>query len=86
MKEVVYKVTDAMGIHARPAGLLVKEAAKFADTKITISNGVKEVDAKRIMGLMGLGVKQGQTVTMTFDGPGEADAAEAIETFLKENL
>ena len=55
MKIVEYTIKDALGIHARPAGLLVKEAGKFA-SKIMIASPKKEVDAKRIMGVMGLGV------------------------------
>ena len=54
MKEIKYTVTDPLGIHARPAGLLVKEAAKYA-SKVSISvGGGAAVDAKRIMGVMRL--------------------------------
>ena len=55
MKTVEYTIKDALGIHARPAGLLVKEAGKFA-SKIMIASPKKEVDAKRIMGVMSMGV------------------------------
>ena len=85
MKTVEYTITDELGIHARPAGLLVKEAAKFASS-IKIAGPTKEVDAKRIMGVMSLGVKQGDTVRLTIEGEGEAAAAEALEQFLKDNL
>ena len=67
MKTIEYTITDALGIHARPAGLLVKEAGKFA-SKIMIASPKKEVDAKRIMGVMGLGVKGGDTVKLTIEG------------------
>ena len=85
MKTVEYTITDELGIHARPAGLLVKEAAKFASS-IKIAGPKKEVDAKRIMGVMGLAIKKGDVLTMTFDGPDEDAAAAALEAFLKENL
>ena len=85
MKIVEYTIKDALGIHARPAGLLVKEAGKFA-SKIMIASPKKEVDAKRIMGVMGLEIKKGDVLTMTFDGPDEDAAAAALEAFLKENL
>ena len=58
-----YTVKDELGIHARPAGLLVKEAKNFT-SKITIKKGEKEVDATRVMAVMALGVKQGETVTV----------------------
>ncbi|MDO4270951.1 MAG: HPr family phosphocarrier protein [Eubacteriales bacterium] len=85
MKIVEYTITDALGIHARPAGMLVKEAAKF-QSDIKIASPKKEVDAKRIMGVMSLGAKQGDLVKLTIAGGDEAEAAEALELFLKQNL
>ena len=83
MKEFSYVITDSEGIHARPAGLLVKEAAKF-QSDIKLKKGEK--DAKRIFGVMGLAVKCGEEIVMTAEGADEAEAIAAIETFLKENL
>ena len=85
MKEIKYVVTDPLGIHARPAGLLVKQAAGFKST-ITIDNGAKKADAKRIMAVMSMGIKQGNEITVTVEGEDEEAAAAAIETFLKENV
>ena len=85
MKEFKYVITDELGIHARPAGLLVKEAAKF-QSDIKIKNGEKEADAKRIFGIMGLAAKKGDEIVLTADGADEADAIAAIEEFLKANL
>ena len=85
MKEFKYVIKDEQGIHARPAGMFVKEAAAFS-SKVTISKDGKEVDAKRILGVMGLGVKKGHEVTFTFDGPDEDAAYEAVSKFMQENL
>lgn len=85
MKTFEYTITDPQGIHARPAGILVKEAAKFAG-KVTIEKAGKEVDAKRIMAVMSLGAKTGETVTVKVDGEGEEQAAQDLEAFFKENL
>lgn len=85
MKELSYVITDPEGIHARPAGALVKEAAAFT-SKITIGKDGKEVDAKRIFGIMGLAAKQGQTIVLKAEGDDEDAAIEKIGTFLKENL
>lgn len=85
MKEFAYTITDELGIHARPAGLLVKEAAGFS-SKITLVKDGKEVDAKRILGVMGLGVKKGAEVTVRADGADEDAAVAALEKFFKENL
>lgn len=85
MKEFNYVITDPEGIHARPAGLLVKEANKFV-SKVEIGKEGKFADAKRIFGVMGLGAKKGNEITIKVDGEDEAAAAEALEAFFKENL
>ena len=78
-----YTITDAVGIHARPAGLLAKKSAEFK-SKVTIIKGSKSADTRRLMALMGLGIKCGETITVQTEGEDEA-AAEAIEAFLREN-
>ncbi|SCP97368.1 HPr family phosphocarrier protein [Anaerobium acetethylicum] len=85
MKEFTYTIADPEGIHARPAGLFVKQAASFKSS-VTIAKDGKEVDAKRIFGVMGLGVKQGHDIILKVEGEDEAEAIEALSTFLKENL
>ena len=85
MKEFRYVITDEQGIHARPAGLFVKEAAA-CECKVTISKEGKEVDAKRILGVMGLGVKKGQEIVLKTEGADEDVAMEKLSAFLKENL
>ena len=55
MKSFHYVITDEVGIHARPAGMLVKEAKKY-ESSVMIVKGGKKVDAKKLMILMGLGV------------------------------
>lgn len=85
MREIKYTITDAQGIHARPAGLLVKAVAAYP-CKVTIAKGAKEMDAKRLLGVMSLGVKQGEEITVKADGENEDEAIAAIEAFLKENL
>lgn len=85
MKTFEYVVTDVQGIHARPAGVLVKEVKKY-QSKVMIQKGNKEVDASKLMALMGLGVKCGNTIVVKVEGADEETAAEQFEAFLKENL
>lgn len=85
MKEFTYAVTDPIGIHARPAGLLVKEAKKFQST-ITIAKDGKEVNCLKLMGVMSLGVKNGESVVVKADGADEDAAIAAFEEFFKANL
>ena len=85
MKEFKYVITDPEGIHARPAGVLVKQAATY-QSSVKIAKGEKSADAKRIFGVMGLGVKTGEEITVTVEGADEEKAAAELETFFKENL
>lgn len=85
MKEFRYVITDPEGIHARPAGLLVKQASAYK-SEIKIGKGEKTADAKRIFGVMGLGVKAGEEIVMTADGEDEAIAITEIEQFFNKNL
>ena len=85
MKEFQYTIQDPMGFHARPAGALVR-AAKAYTSKITISCGEKSAQLTRLMAVMGLGIKQGETITVTVEGDDEAVAAEEIAAFLNENV
>lgn len=85
MIAIKYVITDELGIHARPAGKLVKKAAEFP-CSAKIGTPEKMVDAKRIMGVMGLALKQGDELSMVFEGERETEAASALEAFLRENL
>lgn len=85
MKEFQYVITDPEGIHARPAGELVK-AAKAFTCSIKLTKDGKSGDCKKIFGIMGLGVKKGNEVVLTFDGDDEEAACEAISKFMQDNL
>ena len=86
MRKVIYTIQDANGVHARPAGLLVK-AAKALDSTITLENAAgKSAVATKLMAVMGLGIKQGDTVTVTVEGGDEETSAAAMEKFFSENL
>lgn len=85
MKEFTYVITDPEGIHARPAGELVKAAKNYSST-IKIAKDGKSGDCKKIFGIMGLGVKNGNEVTITVEGEDEEAAFEGIMKFMQENL
>ena len=80
-----YTIKDELGIHARPAGSLSKVAKDF-ESEIFISLGDKKVNATKIIAIMGMGIKYNDTVTVTVTGSDEKKAAEAIKSFLEENL
>lgn len=85
MKEFIYTIKDEMGIHARPAGLLVKLANKFK-SDIKIKKDETEINLNRLIQLMSLQVKYGDEVTIKVDGEDEELAISEIEQFMTENL
>ena len=85
MKEFKYTITDPIGIHARPAGLLVKAAKQFEST-VMLVKGEKSAKATSLTKLMGLGIVQGDEVSVQVEGADEDVCAAAIEEFLKANL
>lgn len=85
MKEFKYVITDELGIHARPAGQLVKKAMGFKSA-VTISCPKGQADCKRIMAVMKLVVKQGDEVVLKVEGEDEDAAAKELEEFFKATL
>ena len=85
MKTFEYTIKDELGIHARPAGLLVKEAKKF-ESECTITKDGKTKKLTQLMMLMSLGVKQGDTVTISVDGADEDAAVAALKEFFENHL
>ena len=85
MIEFVYTIKDPVGIHARPAGLLSKEGRKYTSA-ITVEKDGTAVNVLKLMALMKLGVKCGETVTVRVEGEDEAVAGPAMEEFFKANL
>lgn len=85
MKTFDYTIKDAIGIHARPAGLIVKKAKEF-ESVFTMTKDGKRADLRKLMALMSLGVKCGDTVTVTAEGIDEDIAAAAMEQFFEETI
>ena len=85
MKSFRYTITDETGIHARPAGLLVKEAQKYV-SKIVLAVGEKQTEAKKLIAVMALGVKCGEIVEVFVDGEDEEQAFLGMKNFFEQNL
>ena len=86
MKQFQYTITDPLGLHARPAGVMVKQVKTYTGTTVTVTKGDKSVNALKLMGLMSMAVKQGETVTVTVEGENEEAVCAALEQFFKENF
>ncbi|MDC7289077.1 HPr family phosphocarrier protein [Blautia schinkii] len=85
MKKFIYTIKDELGIHARPAGQLIK-CAKACESTIYISKGDKTAEATRLMAIMGMAVKKGDTVEVRAEGEREEKDIEIIKAFFEENL
>ena len=80
-----FTVKDPMGLHARPAGQLVKEAVKCT-SKLTIRKGEKTGDAKRLFNVMTLSVKGGDEVEIIVEDEKEQEEAAVLKAFCEENI
>ena len=85
MKTFSYTIKDPLGIHARPAGLLVK-AVKCTDSRVVLEKEGKSVNADRLLSVMGLGVRCGDTITITINDGDEEASLTAIRNFFENNL
>lgn len=85
MKEFVYTIKDKLGIHARPAGILVKNAKEFI-SEIKIEANDKEGNMKTIFSLMGMGIKCGDCIKVIACGNDEDIAIEKMESVFREIL
>ena len=77
-------IKDSLGLHARPAGLLVKLLSSM-DVKVTIAVNGKSADAKRLFALMGLQAKCGDTLKFECDGVDETKSADSIKELFETN-
>ena len=85
MESFVYTITDEVGLHARPAGLLVKEV-KSMTSAVTLRAKGKSADAKKIIAVLSLGVKKGEEVEVSVEGKNEAADCEALKAFFAANI
>jgi phosphocarrier protein len=70
-------IKNKTGIHARPASVFVQTASKFK-SKVQIAAKGKKVDAKSILMIMSMGLSNGTEITISADGPDEADAVKTL--------
>ncbi len=85
MRSFEYTVTDPVGIHARPAGMLAKKAKEFS-CEITLRKGEKSALATRLMAVMGLCIKCGDLITVTLSGTDEDTACTELQAWFSQNL
>ncbi|MDF2538490.1 MAG: Phosphotransferase System HPr (HPr) Family [Herbinix sp.] len=85
MKNFTFTISDKLGIHARPAGMIVK-MVKESGAKVTISKDGNDVDASKLMALMGMGIKYSDTIKLSVSGDNENETFEKLKAFFEEIL
>lgn len=86
MKSFTYTIKDNEGIHARPAGILCKTCKAMAPNKVTLTKGDQTAECTKLLAVMSLGVKCGETITLTVEGPDEDAKAVELQNWLTANL
>ncbi len=71
------------GLHARPAGELVRTVKSFAGTTVTLATSARKVNAASMLSILSLGLKAGTEIEVAADGPQEAEALAAVLAVLK---
>ena len=85
MKEKKIKIINKLGLHARPASLLVQTAMKYS-ANITIIKDEYKVDAKSIMGILMLAASCGTELIVQAEGTDEQQALDNIEKIFNEGF
>ncbi|MCT4598969.1 MAG: HPr family phosphocarrier protein [Vallitalea sp.] len=85
MEKFTAEVRNEVGLHARPASVLTKTTSKFK-SDITISKDGKDYNAKSIIGILSMGAKKGDTVSLTIEGSDEEKAAEILKSLFEDNF
>ena len=88
MTEVILtvQVTNALGLHLRPASQLVKCASEFEDCEISLTKDGQQVNAKSIMGVIMLAAEQGSEIQIIAEGNGAQEATEAVALLFAEGF
>lgn len=85
MSSFEYTIRDENGLHARPAGLLVRQAQALS-SEIMIECSGKSASLKKLLAVMGLGVRCGDVVKVSAEGKSAEEDLAKIKEFLEENF
>lgn len=85
MRQISLTLTNPVGLHARPAAQMVKAAAKFK-SKITLEGNGRKADAKSIIMVLGMGLRQNDVITISAEGADEEAAIEILTELVKQRF
>lgn len=85
MTKVRVTVNLPLGLHARPANVFVKKASQF-NSVIKIHKENKEADAKRLLSVLSLGIRQGESIDIIAEGKDEKEAIKILQEMIENNF
>lgn len=83
MVERTFTLTNASGLHARPASAFVKAVQQYPGTEVFLRKGVREASGRSLLSVLGLGIGKGDNITIRCEGPQEAEALEALAALVE---
>jgi len=83
MVERTFTLTNASGLHARPASAFVKAVQQYPGTEVFLRKGEREVSGRSLLSVLGLGIGKGDNITIRCEGPQEAEALEALAALVE---
>lgn len=83
MAERTFTLTNATGLHARPASVFVQTVQKFPGTDVYVRKGEREVNARSLLSVLSLGISQGESITIRCQGPQENEALAALAALVE---
>lgn len=83
--ELILQISNQAGLHARPAAMFAQKCSSFVSS-ITVLKEGKQANGKSLINLMGLSVKNGDTITLKIDGPDAAEAGAALKKIVDEKF
>ncbi len=81
----VVEVTNRIGLHASPASFFIQQACSF-QSNIWVEKGDRKINAKSLLGLLSMGIRQGEEITLIAEGADEVAALDGLEDLLHNKL
>ena len=86
MKEFTFMITNEFAMHFGPAGRMAEIARTYPDTTATLQMGERSADISRPMKVVTMGVRKGDKVTVTADGPSENELLEVLHQYFEDRM
>lgn len=86
MRQFTYVIKNAYIIHFGPAGRMAELAKHYPDTTATLEMGMRSADISKPLKVATMGVRNGDQVTVTCDGPSEVELLDVLYQYFEEHM